>query len=48
MPKFIDLQNTIHHPAVRMLTRVFQKPLERVLALPPYEGMAKKAEVDDV
>lgn len=33
MPKFIDLQNTIHHPVARMLTSVFQKPLERVLAL---------------
>jgi putative hemolysin len=33
MPKFIDLQNAIHHPATRKLIKVFQKPLERVLAL---------------
>ena len=33
MPKFIDLQNTVDHPAARMLIKVFQKPLERILAL---------------
>jgi putative hemolysin len=33
MPKFIDLQNTIDHPTARKLIKVFQKPLEHILAL---------------
>lgn len=50
MPKFIDLQDSIDHPAAQMLIKVLKKPLERILALDQlnalYDILQQKMETD--